>query len=85
MLAIKAPPEEGGTCRRAGARKGGRHQTGAGGRGPSWDLSPFTNSGSSPDRGRVLRKVAIPHGARLSVQERCGAAGPGAATQQARP
>lgn len=49
MLAIKAPPEDGGTCRRAGARKrGGAPDRGSGGKGPSGDLSPLTNSGYSP-------------------------------------
>ena len=37
-LAIKAPPEKGGTCRRAGARKrGGTRQ------GPAGGLSPLPN------------------------------------------
>ena len=66
-LAIKAPPEEGGTCRRAGARKRGRHQMGVGSEGPGGDLSPFTHPGSSPGCSQLLHKVIIPQGALATV------------------
>lgn len=82
VLAIKAPPEEGGTCRRAGARKGGGTRQGLGGKGPAGDLSPVTNSGSSPGHGRALCKVAIPHGAWSLVRGLCGSALPGVAVWQ---
>lgn len=73
-LAIKGPPEEGGTCRRAGAWKRGRHQMGAGSQGPGGNLSPFTNRGRSPGCSRRLCKVIIPRGhwPQSSVWELCG-------------
>lgn len=63
-LAIKALPEEGGTCRRAGVWKRGRTR-----RGPAGDLSPFTNPGSSLGCGRVLCKGTIAEGCMLFGSE----------------
>lgn len=68
-LAVKAPPEEGGTCRRAGARSGGGTRRGLG-RGARWGLEPLPQPASSPGCTRLLHEVMVPQGA--LVRELCG-------------
>lgn len=68
-LAVKAPPEEGGTCRRAGAQSRGGTRRGLG-RGARWGLEPLPQPASSPGCTRLLHEVMVPQGA--LVRELCG-------------